>query len=80
MFAIDHLPILQVAGPLIAAPVCCLLRARNLAWFFTLLVSIGAFLCSIYLLSAVLETGPISYAIGGWAAPLGIEYRVDASN
>ena len=80
MFAIDHLPILQVAGPLIAAPVCCLLRARNLAWFFTLLVSIGTFLCSIYLLSTVLETGPISYAIGGWAAPLGIEYRVDASN
>lgn len=80
MIAVDHLPILQVVGPLIAAPVCSLLRARNLAWFFTLLVSIAAFLCSIYLLNTVLETGPISYEIGGWAAPLGIEYRVDASN
>ncbi|WP_193170881.1 monovalent cation/H+ antiporter subunit D family protein [Nisaea nitritireducens] len=80
MIAVDHLPVLQVVGPLIAAPICSLLRARNLAWFFTLLVSIGAFLCSIYLLNTVLETGPISYAIGGWAAPLGIEYRVDASN
>lgn len=80
MIAVDHLPVLQVAGPLIAAPICSLLRARNMAWFFTLLVSIGAFVCSIYLLNTVLETGPISYEIGGWAAPLGIEYRVDASN
>ena len=80
MIAVDHLPVLQVVGPLIAAPVCSLLRARNLAWFFTLLVTISAFLCSVYLMHMVLETGPISYEIGGWAAPLGIEYRVDASN
>ncbi|MEP2184742.1 proton-conducting transporter membrane subunit, partial [Roseibium sp.] len=80
MIAVDHLPVLQVAGPLIAAPICSLLRTRNAAWLFTLLVSIAAFLCSAYLMQTVLETGPISYEIGGWAAPLGIEYRVDASN
>mgnify|MGYP003628004641 CR=1 FL=1 len=80
MIAVDHLPVLQVVGPLIAAPICSLLRARNLAWLFTLLVSLAAFACSIYLLHIVMQTGPISYAIGGWAAPLGIEYRVDASN
>jgi len=80
MIAAEHLPVLQVVGPLLAAPVCSLLRMRNLAWLFTLIVSVGAFLCSIYLLQTVMESGPISYEIGGWMAPLGIEYRVDASN
>ena len=28
----------------------------------------------------VLQTGPISYHIGGWEPPWGIEYRVDALN
>jgi multicomponent Na+:H+ antiporter subunit D len=32
------------------------------------------------LLSHVLTTGPISYALGDWAAPWGIEYRVDVLN
>lgn len=80
MIAAEHLPVLQVVGPLIAAPVCSLLRARNLAWLFTFIVSVAAFLCSIHLLMTVMDSGPISYEIGGWMAPLGIEYRVDASN
>jgi multicomponent Na+:H+ antiporter subunit D len=29
------------------------------------------------LLAEVLRTGPISYALGGWPAPWGIEYRID---
>ena len=32
------------------------------------------------LLWQVLTTGPISYALGGWAPPWGIEYRVDVLN
>ena len=28
----------------------------------------------------VLQTGPISYHLGGWAPPWGIEYRVDVLN
>ncbi|WP_420405093.1 monovalent cation/H+ antiporter subunit D family protein [Nisaea sp.] len=80
MIGAEHLPILQVAGPLLAAPICSVLRMRNLAWIFTLIVSVGSFLCSLYLLQTVMESGPLSYEIGGWMAPLGIEYRVDASN
>lgn len=80
MVLADHLPVLQVVGPLLAAPICAVLRVRNLAWFFTFLVSIGAFVCSIFLLQTVMATGTVSYEIGGWAAPYGIEYRVDASN
>jgi multicomponent Na+:H+ antiporter subunit D len=35
----------------------------------------------VWLLSKVMETGqPISYVMGGWAVPQGIEYRVDVLN
>ncbi len=32
------------------------------------------------LLHQVMADGPISYAIGGWAPPIGIEYRIDQAN
>lgn len=76
----SHLPILQVVVPLIAAPVCFLLRRSNLAWGLATLVSWAAFATSVLLLQAVLADGTIRYEIGGWAAPWGIEYVVDATN
>ncbi|MBT3928913.1 MAG: monovalent cation/H+ antiporter subunit D family protein [Rhodospirillaceae bacterium] len=75
-----HLPILQVAIPLIAAPLCVLLRRPGLAWAFTTLVSWALFAISILLLIRVLADGTISYHLGGWAPPFGIEYRLDAVN
>jgi multicomponent Na+:H+ antiporter subunit D len=75
-----HLPALQIVVPLIAAPLCLLLRRSALAWGLALLTSWAAFGMSIWLLSRVLREGPISYALGDWAAPWGIEYRVDAVN
>ena len=44
------------------------------------LISWIAFAISILLLRQVLAGGTISYQIGGWAAPWGIEYRVDTLN
>ena len=38
------------------------------------------FLISIWLVQLVLQSGEVSYAIGGWAPPWGIEYRVDLLN
>ncbi len=73
-----HLPILQVIIPLLAAPVCALLRRG--AWACALVVSWGAFLMSGLLLHRVWNTGPLSYALGNWPAPWGIEYRVDTIN
>ena len=35
---------------------------------------------SWFLLDRVMHHGVISYAMGGWAAPYGIEYRIDAVN
>jgi multicomponent Na+:H+ antiporter subunit D len=75
-----HLPALQIVVPLIAAPLCLLLRRGVLAWGLALLASWAALAMSILLLIQVLRYGTVSYALGDWAAPWGIEYRVDALN
>ena len=75
-----HLPALQVVVPLIAAPACVLLRGKNWAFTVALLATWAAFATSCALLARVLDDGVISYELGGWAAPWGIEYRVDLVN
>lgn len=76
----DHMAVLQIAVPLISAPVCSLLRGSRLPWLLTLAVSWFAFYASISLLIQVTGSGDISYHIGNWAPPWGIEYRVDTIN
>jgi multicomponent Na+:H+ antiporter subunit D len=75
-----HLPILQVAVPLIAAPLSVFCRRGTMAWTLAFVVSIAALAISIALLGQVLDQGVLSYQLGDWAAPWGIEYRVDAAN
>jgi multicomponent Na+:H+ antiporter subunit D len=75
-----NLPALQVIIPLLAAPLCLILRKPARAWLLALLASVLSLLVSIELLNQVLATGLISYAMGGWAPPWGIEYRVDYVN
>ncbi len=73
-----HLPVLQVVIPLVSAPVCVLLRRDKPAWGFTLVVSWVVLGAAVLLLARTLAEGTISYAIGNWTPPWGIEYRVDA--
>ena len=75
-----HLPALQIVVPLLSAPLCMLLARRRLAYALSLVVCWTAFAISIMLLGQVLEGGVISYRLGGWAPPWGIEYRVDLVN
>jgi len=75
---IAQLPILQVVVPLMAAPLVILLRGRNLAWFATMAASLFAFAISMNLANRVREAGPVSYEVGSWPAPYGIELYVDA--
>ena len=75
-----HLPALQVVVPLLSAPICALIGRPRVAWATALVVSAVALATALALLQQVLATGPISYALGGWAAPWGIEYRVDTVN
>ncbi len=73
----QHLPALQVVVPLIAAPLTVLLRRRSLAFAVALGASWSALAIAVALWLRVSELGTISYAIGSWPAPWGIEYRVD---
>ena len=73
----QHLPILQVVIPLLSAPLCLLLRNGRLAWMFTLAVSWLVLVGAVWLLLQVLAHGTVSYALGTWPAPWGIEYHLD---
>ena len=77
---IAHLPALQIVLPLIAAPLCVLLRTTRLVWLLAFAVTVASFGIAVELYSQVLQYGVISYAMGGWAPPIGIEYRVDQFN
>ncbi len=78
MIAGDHLAVLLVVVPLLAAPLCVLLRHPGVVWAFTTLVCWLVLAISITVFAQVMETGTISYALGDWAPPWGIEYRIDA--
>ncbi|MGY8993458.1 MAG: monovalent cation/H+ antiporter subunit D family protein [Rhodospirillales bacterium] len=73
----QHLPVLQVVVPLLTAPLCVIMRHGRLAWAFTTAISWACLVMAVMLLLQVLEVGVVSYHIGGWAPPWGIEYRVD---
>jgi len=75
-----HLPVLQVVIPLLAAPLCFLLRNERLVRVFTIAVSVVCFAISMNLLGQVLDGQILVYEFGGWARPYGIEYRVDILN
>jgi multicomponent Na+:H+ antiporter subunit D len=72
-----HLPALQVVVPLLAAPLTVLLRRRDLAFAVALAACWIAFAIALLLWQQVDAFGTISYEIGRWKPPWGIEYRVD---
>lgn len=77
----EHLPILQILVPLFGAILTAFTRSGVLAWTIAAIASAIAPFISAGLLMRVTETGkPISYVMGSWAAPWGIEYRVDLLN
>jgi len=78
----EHFPILLVLVPLLAAVSIPLLARvhRSIPWLVTMLSCALAFLVSIALLLRVLAEGRISYWLGNWPPPWGIEYAVDSLN
>ena len=73
-----HLPALAVVVSLATAPLVFLLRERALAWAAATAASLCSFAIAVGLAQHVREEGPLSYAMGGWPAPYGIELVVDA--
>lgn len=75
-----QLPALQVVVPLLGAVFTAMVPSHRIAWAAAFAVSLAALVISFSLLFNVMSGGVISYALGGWAPPLGIEYRVDLVN
>ncbi len=76
-FLLQQLPALIIVVPLIGAPLCVLLRRDGWAFALTSIASCFSFLCACLLAAQVMDQGTISYHMGGWPPPIGIEYRVD---
>ena len=76
-----HLPILPVLVPLIGAILAAFCRRGTTAWGLALLATWAAAVAGWWLVLEVMSTGqPISYRLGGWVPPIGIEYRIDVLN
>jgi multicomponent Na+:H+ antiporter subunit D len=76
----SQLPALQIVVPMLTAPMVMLLRGGSLAWAAAAASSVMAFCIAIALTLGVRDAGVLSYAMGGWPAPFGIELRIDAFN
>ncbi len=79
---IQEFPVLIIVIPLIFAVIIPLVGRLNrlLPWIIASTITFFCFLISISLLITVLDTGKISYWLGGWEPPLGIEYAIDYLN
>jgi multicomponent Na+:H+ antiporter subunit D len=76
-----HLPILVVLVPLIGALLAALCRRGWQGLSIAAIACLADTVAGVWMLLQVRQTGaPISYVMGGWAAPWGIEYRVDVLN
>ncbi len=76
----SNLPALQVVLPLLGAVLAALVRRGPAAWLIAFVTSWTMPVIAFALLRQVLADGVISYALGGWTPPLGIEYRVDLAS
>lgn len=76
MIIAKHIPALQVLIPFFGALISALSFRSHLAWLISTISIILATILSIYAMP--LANLGINYSFGGWQAPIGIEYRLDA--
>ena len=72
-------PALQVLLPLVGAPLCLLLsRFGRFAWILAITITWCVAAMCFLTFSHIYATGmEITYFMGGWSPPFGIEYRID---
>jgi len=75
-----HAPALVIVIPLVAAAVAALMPNGRLGWIVAMVTASLVAFFSLVVLGLVLSDGLISYHMGGWEPPYGIELRVDALN
>ncbi len=76
----QNLPVIPIVLPILAAPVCVILRSARWVWPFAMLVAWATFAACCGLLVRVLDEGTIHYFLGNWSPPEGIEFRIDVLN
>lgn len=75
-----NLPALQIVLPFLAAPICFVLSRGTVVWSVAFIVTIAAFAISCMLFLQVSVGEVVTYAMGGWEPPWGIEFRIDSLN
>ena len=74
---INNLPILIVIVPLMMSLFVVLVTNNHLSFLLTLTTTFITFLIALFLYQEVQKYSSISYALGNWLPPLGIEYIID---
>ena len=76
-FIIKNLPILIVITPLMFSLIVAVLNNNRLAWTLSTFASFLTMIFTILLCFEVSYKSNISYYLGNWPPPLGIEYVID---
>ncbi|HKK03223.1 MAG TPA: monovalent cation/H+ antiporter subunit D family protein [Gammaproteobacteria bacterium] len=71
---------LIVVVPMLGAAVAALLPAGRLPWLWATAVSWFMLYAAAVLAAQSMDLGVLSYWMGGWQPPIGIEYRLDPAN
>lgn len=79
-WARDHAAPLAVVIPMLCSTIGVFLPNGRLAWFLSILATGASLLMALVLMGLVQNEGIVSYAMGGWEPPAGIEFRIDALN
>jgi multicomponent Na+:H+ antiporter subunit D len=76
----ENLPAIQVVLPLLAAPLCFLIRRTAWVHAFAMAVTWSCFAIALSLFFRVQRGGNIVYEFGDWPWPLAIEYLISPLN
>ncbi len=73
-----HASVLQVVVLLVGAPLCFILARGIWAWGIAALSASASFVMACAVFIQVATGGALTYHLGGWEPPWGIEYKIDS--
>jgi multicomponent Na+:H+ antiporter subunit D len=73
-----HAPVLLAVGPIVGAAAAALAPNSRWAWMISVAASMFAAWMALCVAGEVARNGVVDYAMGGFAPPLGIAFRIDA--
>ena len=76
---LQNLPVMVVVIPLLLSAIVAVVPVPRLAWMLALAGIGGSFLAAILLQSITQSVGRVTYHLGNWEPPWGIEFVVDSA-